>query len=218
MGTLLIPEKGILSYAGNASWLLTPTNSGQALGHDIPLDMAEGNFGPLGKRVVEQDYPWYTRIFPQNGIDIGSWTTSVPHDAAYWYAIAPTRIFLQDLDGDGDDEIMRVQFDYDGNNSLVAAIQGFGYEPKPYSDGLDIVDLVPAPLEITAVTRLTNGHTVVQGIAAQGTNYTIEASPDLSPGSFTPLATVKSNNFGALQYDDANAGNFSQRFYRFTYP
>jgi hypothetical protein len=176
MGTLLIPEKGILSYAGNASWLLTPTLSGQALGHDIPLDMAEGNFGALGKHVVEEGYPWYVEIFPQNGIDVSGWNVAVPHAAIYYHAIAPTRVFLQDLDGDGVDEIIRAQFDYDGNSSLVAAIQGFGYEPKPYSDGLDIVEVTPAPVPLNSVvSRKTHGTAgTFDLLLSSGTPATIE--------------------------------------------
>ncbi len=189
MGTLLIPEKGMLSYAGNASWLLTPTESGKALGFDIPLDMAEGNFGPLGKRVVEQSYPWYTLVFAQNGIDVSSWTTSVSHDAQYYYAIAPTRMFLQDLDGDGVDEIIRAQFDYDGNSAVVAAIQGFGFEPKPYSDGMDIVELVPAPVQLTAVvSRKIHGSAGTFDIDLTGGNG-IECRYGGSTGNYTLVFT-----------------------------
>jgi hypothetical protein len=83
---------------------------------------------------------------------------------------------------------------------------------------LDVVDLVPAPLQVNAITRLTNGHVVVQANATPNSTYTIEASPDLSAESFTALETVTSNASGLLHYEDANAGKFSQRFYRFTYP
>ena len=49
------------------------------------------------------------------------------------------------------------------------------------------------------------------------TGYGIEASPDLSPGSFVSLGPVN-NNAGVLQYEDGDAGNFAKRFYRFTFP
>ena len=79
--------------------------------------------------------------------------------------------------------------------------------------------MVPlVPLRITAITRLANGHILVQGAGAPNTTYHIEASPDLSPGSFArPLdGQVNSSPTGALQYEDANSG--TKRFYRFTYP
>ncbi len=77
---------------------------------------------------------------------------------------------------------------------------------------------VPAvPLRITAITRLANGHILVQGTGASSTGYGIEASPDLSPSSFVRLNSV-TNNAGALQYEDSDAGNFTKRFYRFTFP
>lgn len=79
--------------------------------------------------------------------------------------------------------------------------------------------MVPAvPLRITAITHLTNGHFLVQGTGAPSTAYHIEASPDLSPGSFVQLAPVNSTPTGALQYEDVDAGNFTKRFYRFTFP
>jgi hypothetical protein len=78
--------------------------------------------------------------------------------------------------------------------------------------------MVPlVPLRITAITRLANGHILVEGTGAPSTAYHIEISPDLSPGSFDPHP-VNSSPTGALQYEDADAGNFTRRFYRFTYP
>jgi hypothetical protein len=78
--------------------------------------------------------------------------------------------------------------------------------------------MVPAvPLRITAITRLANGHILVEGTGAPSTAYHIEISPDLSPGSFDPHP-VNSSPTGALQYEDVDAGNFTRRFYRFTYP
>jgi hypothetical protein len=74
------------------------------------------------------------------------------------------------------------------------------------------------PLRITAITRLANGHILVQGTGAPSTAYHIAASPDLSPDSFVPLAPVNSTPTGALQYEDGDAGNFAKRFYRFTFP
>jgi hypothetical protein len=79
--------------------------------------------------------------------------------------------------------------------------------------------MVPAvPLRITAITLLANGHIFVQGTGAPSTAYHIAASPDLSANSFVPLAPVNSNPSGLLQYEDAAAGNFTKRFYRFTFP
>jgi len=83
--------------------------------------------------------------------------------------------------------------------------------------------MVPlVPLHITTNTRLTTagheGHILVQGTGAPNTAYHIEFSPDLSPNSFGSPQPVTSSPAGALQYEDVNAGSFSRRFYRFTYP
>jgi len=74
------------------------------------------------------------------------------------------------------------------------------------------------PLRTTAITRLTGGHIRVEGTGAPNTAYHIEFSPDLSPGSFGSPQPVNSSPTGALQYEDTDAGNFTKRFYRFTYP
>jgi hypothetical protein len=79
--------------------------------------------------------------------------------------------------------------------------------------------MVPlVPLRLTAITRLANNHILVQGTGSPNIAYHIQASPDLSPNSFTSLAPVVSDANGMLQYEDANPGNLTKRFYRFTYP
>lgn len=45
----------------------------------------------------------------------------------------------------------------------------------------------------------------------------LETSSDLSPGSWTTVATVNADAEGVFQYDDTNAGG-SQKFYRIAYP
>jgi hypothetical protein len=82
----------------------------------------------------------------------------------------------------------------------------------------DCASVPSVPIRITAITRLTNGHIVVEGTGAPLTAYHIEASQNPSPNSFVPLSPVSSNNTGGLQYEDGQAGSFAQRFYRFTYP
>ncbi len=155
LGTLLIPEKGILSYTtgnGNGSWLLTPTNSGPALGQNsFSYDMAEGNFGVLGKRVIEAAFPFYVEVFAQNGIDFTLGTAAVA-DASFNSAVGEAlRLYLQDLDHNGVDEIICVPLDWDGNSALYAPLGFFGYEQTTFSDGLDILELLPVPVQLNSV-------------------------------------------------------------------
>ena len=82
----------------------------------------------------------------------------------------------------------------------------------------DCASVANVPLSVTAITHLGNGHILVQGTGAAGFDYHIEASPDLSPNSFSRLTpNPVTNNAGALQYDD-NPGSLTRRFYRFTFP
>ncbi len=73
-------------------------------------------------------------------------------------------------------------------------------------------------LRITSITKLSNGHILLQGFGVPDRLNTIQKSPDLSPNSFGFLASVMANTNGALQYEDADAGNLLRRFYRLTFP
>jgi CSLREA domain-containing protein len=86
-------------------------------------------------------------------------------------------------------------------------------------DGTDIGAVEFWTLKITSITHLSNGHAVLHGIGIPSHLHTIEASPDLSPNSFTaipPGVTADSN--GVLQYDDAGAVGLTKRFYRLSFP
>jgi hypothetical protein len=157
-GTLLVPQNGIVSYVGNDSWLLTPTQSGPALGNDNPFDLQNGSFGILGNRVVEAGFGGVLYVFGQNGIDFTPFSMRPAHAAAFSGTINPYRVYLQDLDHDGVDEVIRTQWDWDGYVALVENIEGFGYEQTSLPDGLDILEIQPVPVQLTgAVSRKVHG-------------------------------------------------------------
>jgi hypothetical protein len=86
-------------------------------------------------------------------------------------------------------------------------------------DGTDIGAVEGTALTITAISHQTNGHTLLQGFGAPNLTYIVEASPDLSPGSFVALpTTVTADGTGALQYNDATAVGLTKRFYRLRFP
>ena len=72
-------------------------------------------------------------------------------------------------------------------------------------------------LTITNITRLGNGHLVVDGTGAPSQMHTVQGSSDLSQG-FTDLATTMASSDGSLRYEDANLANAPRFFYRFVYP
>jgi hypothetical protein len=150
-GALLVPERGAVAYSYNFSWLVGPAETTKVLGFDLVQDLAEGNFGILGRRVLEVTQPFFLRVLRPNAPDPTPTGPAPIPAASYNHKISPDRIYLQDLDSDGWDEIMRVQWDWDGFESLVAATQGFGYQNTLYSDGLDILELQPVPVPLTAV-------------------------------------------------------------------
>lgn len=56
----------------------------------------------------------------------------------------------------------------------------------------------------------------LQGKGVPSVVNRVESSPDLSPGSFSTLASVSADSTGALQFDDSSAG--AKKFYRLAYP
>lgn len=73
------------------------------------------------------------------------------------------------------------------------------------------------PLTILSITRIGNGPIVLEGLGVTNGVHRIQASADLSPGSFFDLATATADAAGLLHYEDAAAG-LTQRFYRLAFP
>jgi CSLREA domain-containing protein len=76
------------------------------------------------------------------------------------------------------------------------------------------------PSGIASITRLPNGHIYLQCFGAPKQVNILEASPDLSRGSFAPInpPPASADAAGAFHYDDANAASLTKRFYRLTLP
>ncbi|MGZ5552312.1 MAG: choice-of-anchor Q domain-containing protein [Chthoniobacterales bacterium] len=86
-------------------------------------------------------------------------------------------------------------------------------------DGTDIGACEGTALSITSITRLPNADMLVQGLGQPNAAHAAEASPDLSPNSFTafPNAVIASGT-GALQLNDTPSASPTKRFYRFRFP
>jgi hypothetical protein len=68
----------------------------------------------------------------------------------------------------------------------------------------------------TSITVLANGHAVINFAGIPNRTYSIHASTDLHNWSTIGSATAGAN--GQFSFEDVDAGNFSQRFYRTSYP
>jgi hypothetical protein len=69
---------------------------------------------------------------------------------------------------------------------------------------------------LTGLVVLPNGHVVVQFAGVPNRTYSVQASTDLQNWNTIGSATTGSN--GQFSFEDVDAGNFSQRFYRTSYP
>jgi uncharacterized delta-60 repeat protein len=80
--------------------------------------------------------------------------------------------------------------------------------------------VIPPTLKILSITHLSNGHVVLQCIGVPNQVNNVQASPDLSPGSFATLspAAPMADRVGAFQYNDAGAVGLTKRFYRLAFP
>lgn len=107
------------------------------------------------------------------------------------------------------------------NNSLsgltcpsAAACWAVGY----YNNGSVYQTLIEeyTLLKILSITRITNSDVRLQCFGVANAINRIEASPDLSPGSFSTLSSIAVDSTGAFQFDDGLPG--TKRFYRLAYP
>ena len=72
------------------------------------------------------------------------------------------------------------------------------------------------PPTITAVIQSSEGHLIIMGQADPFSSISIRASLNLI-STFGPLGSVGADSNGAFQYEDVNAANYSDRFYRAQY-
>jgi hypothetical protein len=81
-----------------------------------------------------------------------------------------------------------------------------------YSLSIDIGTLTIRAAGVTAIAWLENGHAHITGAGDAGVNYSIEASSDLT--TWSPIATVTADQNGMLEFEDSDASQFPNRFYR----
>lgn len=72
-------------------------------------------------------------------------------------------------------------------------------------------------VQATTISKLGNGHALIQFIGVPGWTYTIGATSDLKQG-FLPVGSATADTNGNFQYDDPAAAGVTRRFYRATYP
>ena len=75
-------------------------------------------------------------------------------------------------------------------------------------------------LKILSIARRADGHIILQCLGAPNQVNNLQASPDLSPMSFTTVIPVPpaADGAGAFVYDDAGAVGLTKRFYRLRFP
>ncbi len=101
--------------------------------------------------------------------------------------------------------------------NTVPSFGGVGGSPFNLIDVVQPYLFDPTELKITNITRLTNGHILLDCLGVPSLPNTIEYSPDLIT-PFTFLGSVVADPTGFFQFEDPDATNLTRRFYRLTLP
>jgi hypothetical protein len=87
------------------------------------------------------------------------------------------------------------------------------------SSDIGAFEFAGSTLRITSITRLTNGHILLQAHGVPNVAHTIAATPDLRPNSFGAFQnSPTADGTGSLQYDDGTAVGLTKQFYRLSFP
>lgn len=74
------------------------------------------------------------------------------------------------------------------------------------------------PLGTVILTDPAHSYVFLQLAGAPNAVNNVQASPDLSPGSFVTIGSVNAGPAGTIVFDDVNAGGLPRRFYRVSSP
>lgn len=73
-------------------------------------------------------------------------------------------------------------------------------------------------LQVPSVWHLANSHLLLKFAGVANAVNHVEATPTLSPASWTTVATVTAGATGTVSFEDTNAGSATQQFYRVSSP
>jgi len=83
---------------------------------------------------------------------------------------------------------------------------------------VDLVDCCSQRKRITTITRMGNGHIMLQGkVESPNWTFSLQLAPNMSSTFANPISLTSDSN-GMFQYDDAGTVGLTERFYRLTYP
>jgi len=110
---------------------------------------------------------------------------------------------------DGYDSATALALDQIGRAVLVGSANGlFG-----------VARLASEPyLKITSIDAPIGGPVTLLGVGIPLANHTLLTSPNLVPGTFSPLDSVTTDAGGLWEYQDITTAGANTRFYRLTYP
>ena len=77
---------------------------------------------------------------------------------------------------------------------------------------------LPTPPQFTSITPRADGGQRLKGLGLTDLSYTVLANTNLDTTNWTSLGTATADGAGIIAFDDLDAPNFSQRFYRLCLP
>jgi PKD repeat protein len=155
-GTLFVPGEGFQLYSDPPSLKVTPEGGVLNLYRLSITDMAIGNFGEFGNHAVITNARLAVEVATTKGFDPNGeeW---VPTQARFVTRFVSGGLSLQDLDGDGSDEIISLPFDADGFEAVAMQSAQFGWYPDPFLHGFTVASVRSpnnAPIAALSATPL----------------------------------------------------------------
>lgn len=122
------------------------------------------------------------------------------------YALPLNTNVVSDITNGGDVSLLF----YAADNQI-----GYLFNSHEYGRGNDpLIQVTAAPLlEITSAC-FTNGVFHLTGVGGDDMQYQVEANTNMATTNWITLGTVTADGSGAIEFDDANATNRAQEFYR----
>jgi hypothetical protein len=107
----------------------------------------------------------------------------------------------------------------DVNGQLSGRNLEWSYNQAVINDG-GAIRFVSPVFGVTSISRLANGHILLQCVGTPNRVNHVQASTSPNIGSFTTLTPDPgvANSLGKFQYEDTTAASFPRRFYRVTGP
>jgi PKD repeat protein len=210
-GSVFVPGQGFEAFGDSPSLMATPDGGILNLYNMGLTDIAIASLGSFGSHAVLTDSRLAVSVATRTGF-VPQGLKTVPMQARYLSPFVSGGLALQDLDGDGSDEIISYPWDVDGHEAASYQSGQFGVYPDPFIHGFSVLS-VQSP---NAAPSAALAATPASGYAPLSVTFVVGATDpdagdtphyDLDFGDGTTHATGGAG--GAVPHGYENAGSYT---------